>query len=257
MGSPDGLADASSELRAWLETQEGAQALLEVRAGDKQLLAAMESPIADPSDRQSVVIQQLMGLIDDEINVSADSPTQVELGSKSSPERRSKRARTWRLSASIALSLGGLVIVSAVAAFVLWSPPITLSSETIAQRSLQWADGLVDQSWRPVDDKVLARAPLPEDIVGNPVRWSEMSTEWDQDAVIYDLAGPESSMAMLFVIDVTDEQVLANHFPEQPDYSTGSLCVASSYSNGKLYVLLVEGDEQRYREFLISVWPFG
>ena len=75
--------------------------------------------------------------------------------------------------------------------------------------------------------------------------------------MVYDLSRSETPVAMLFVAPLPANKGLSQRFPDKPDDFTGRLSIASSYQRDYLYVLLVEGNAEKYLSVLMQVWPFG
>ncbi len=249
---PDFEQSASPELREWLAESEGQKAAHEVAAANqnaREALARVEVP--------AHLLGQIVDWVQDHQVSTVSGETAVAHKGPDSVSSRGERKRHYPWTLKLAMSLAGCLLVSVVMAVAFWPQPQVVTREAIAQQVLQQAAALTDQTWFEVTPEVLATAPLPEGLSVQPVRWSVMSTEWDSETVVYDLNGPEDSLAMLFVARMPSRAPLSERFPEEPDYFTGTLSVASAHQHGNLYVLMVEGNVQKYRSILVRIWPFG
>lgn len=249
---PDFEQSASPELCAWLATPEGQRVANEVAGANRKALEVL-SQVEVPEHLLKQIVQ---GVRDQQEDVSSsEDAVSLKMTEPSPVVREQKRLYPWTLK--IAMSLAGCLLVSVVMAVALWPQPKTVTREGIAQQVLQQASALTDQTWFEVTPEVLATTPLPEGLSVQPVRWSVMKTDWDAETVVYDLNGPENTLAMLFVARVPTNSRLSERFSEEPDYFTGTLSVASAHQSGNLYVLMVEGSAETYRSLLVRIWPFG
>lgn len=249
---PDFEQSGSPELREWLVTPEGQKAAQKIESANRRALEVL-SQVDVPGHLFEQIVQGVRHLQADAR--SSENPISQNVAELRPVVEERKRLHPWTLK--IAMSLAGCLLVSVVMAVALWPQPKVVTREGIAQQVLQQASALTDQTWFEVTTEVLATAPLPEGLTVQPVRWSVMSTEWDSETVVYDLGGPENSLAMLFVARVPTKSRLSERFPEEPDYFTGTLSVASAHQGGNLYVLMVEGSVETYRSLLVRIWPFG
>ena len=249
---PDFEQSASPELREWLTEPEGQKAAQEVAAANQNAREALAH--VDVPDH---LLGQIVEWVQDHQMSSVSDETAVTRRGTDSVADRGERKRIYPWTLKLAMSLAGCLLVSVVMAVAFWPQPQWVTREAIAQQVLQQAAALTDQTWFEVTPEVLATAPLPEDLSVEPVRWSVMSTDWDSETVVYDLSGPEGSLAMLFVARLPSRARLSERFPEEPDYFTGTLSVASAQQRGNLYVLMVEGNVEKYRSILVRILPFG
>ena len=256
------VQDASDELRTWLESAEGKSSLQQMKLANlrsQQELNRIDVPFELRKRVTRFVQQQLdsgqLAEADDATMVSQKDTDKKSPRSEKSSSFATRSVKRWPVA--IAASLAGFMVAGAVMAVALWPQPKSMSPEGIAQSILRQAPELTDQTWFEVTPEVLASAPLPEDLLVQPVRCSILQTEWNRETVVYDLSGPEIPVAMLFVARLPANSGLSNRFPDNPDYFTGTLSIASSHQRDYLYVLLVEGNAANYRSVLMRVWPFG
>ena len=256
------VQEASDELREWLESSEGKSSLQQLKLANlrsQQELNRIDVPV-ELWERVTRFAQRqldsgLLAEADDAAKESLKETGKTSPRSQESSSFATRSARRWPVA--IAASLAGFMVAGAVMAVALWPQPKSMSPEGIAQSILLQAPELTDQTWFEVTPEVLASAPLPEDLSVQPVRCSILQTEWNRETVVYDLSGPETPVAMLFVARLPADVGLSKRFPDNPDYFTGTLSIASSYQRDYLYVLLVEGNTAKYRSVLMRVWPFG
>lgn len=238
-------------LLQWIETPAGQEAFSRQLARDSfvhETLAARK-PL---SDREvSSILAELAKRA-----ASLDAMTKEPLASEARPA--TSQGVRWGRRAWAAVAAGALIAVSGtVAAWRWWAEPEAASRIGIAQSSLRWGSDAHNFEWRKVTSDVLAEAPIPEELDIVPLRWTTIQTEWDSAAVLYDLSGPEQSLAWLFVVSSKQRFDVAPRFSIEPDYGTGRHAVGAMYRDRRLYVLLVEGDAIAYRRQLRRLGPVG
>lgn len=258
------------ELRQWLSTPAGQEAARRQRLRDGQVNAALNE-VTVPAGAADRLLGTWRASEESRTDSGETDHTAAELVGVASlanssisdwPRRggaielvRARRSRRWLAYSSVACLL--LAVAGTVAAWMFWFEPQPMGRTELAQSSLGWAGSLDSRSWREVDARVLASAPIPEELATDPVRYAVIATDWDAETVVYDLVGPEQRTVWLYVIDVRGSFAVPERFSLAPDYTTGQFAVGSMLRGGRLYVLMVEGDALRYRRQIRGVGPLG
>ncbi|HRF01598.1 MAG TPA: hypothetical protein PLI18_13830 [Pirellulaceae bacterium] len=248
-GSLDRLTSDDPELRAWIETEAGGEAWRRHEAEGAEIAARL-ADVPVPHDLAKRLRRRLRDLQNAEI--ANDDQRPRPLPSPDRPSRSGRRQVIGWLAASVVVLVAG----SAVAWRFWWEPKPTGRTE-VAQSSLGWAALLTSEGWQEVEATILKRAPVPEELGAMPRRCAIVATDFDRRTMVYDLSGPEGPLALLYVASADRRFALPDRFPLEPDYTTGRHAVGSMFRDGRLYVLLVEGDARRYRETLRGVGPLG
>jgi hypothetical protein len=174
-------------------------------------------------------------------------------------------SRPWtRRRAAFTAVVMGLIAASIVAAVFYWGAPAedVMNVETLQQlaRDFYSQEKLVHPPGNPVviGGHPLGQFPLPNEIV-----WSTQSTHWravsgflgSSAGVAYDLTPPGAARATLYVVRPAAEaaSVLTQlaAYPSTPA-TTAGLATATWYDPNQklLYVLVVDGGEQEFRQFV-------
>ena len=238
-------------LLQWIETPAGQEAFSRQKARDSLVHSKLAAgkPLSDTE--VSSILAQLAKRAPD-LDVMARESHASETG-PAIPQGARWGRRAWAAAAA-----GALIAVSGtVAAWRWWAEPEAASRIGIAQSSLRWGSDAHNFEWRKVTSEVLVESPIPEELDILPLRWTTIKTEWDSATVLYDLSGPEQSLAWLFVISSKQRFDVAPRFSIEPDYGTGRHAVGAMYRDRRLYVLLVEGDAVAYRRQLRRLGPVG
>lgn len=128
-----------------------------------------------------------------------------------------------------------------------WPRSRTLSTAELADAG-SWLDrylnagGWSKTAW-PFDEY-----PLPAVIRPEPFGWQSVAKELDTPAVAYDFSTGDGQRAALFVIPQPAGS-FTTRVPFQPQSSTQGMCVGHWQQGPHLMVLVVEGNESRYRLF--------
>lgn len=245
--------------RAWLSSEEGQRALAAYQVREQRIIARL-SDVPVPQDGPSRLLRlwEQASASSSERSAKEDETTlasPASLSQPSKPERSSTHSARW-LWVSTAASLL-LVLAGSVAAWRYWFEPRPMGRTEVAQSSLIWARQLDSRLWQSIDPQVVRRAPVPEELGASPVRFGVIPTDWDQTTIVYDLSGPEQQIVLLYVIDVGRPFEVPNRFHLSPDYTTSQFAVGSMQREGRLYVLMVEGDARKFRQTIRSVGPLG
>lgn len=120
-----------------------------------------------------------------------------------------------------------------------------LTGADIAQAARGWVAGLDQENWSesspPADHRPDPSLRFPA------VRWQRFAAG---GVAYYGELPPDRSAAYLLVIRTRQGSQLPSLPPATPDASTEGLCIGSWKNQGLLYVLVVPGDQARYRRLL-------
>jgi len=169
------------------------------------------------------------------------------------PDRRWPRGirrRTWTVMA------GSLAAAAALVGFLVVAQPFGASEPVVDERlpgEIQaWTDAVVRQGWNDnLQAAELGERPLDRAVRGMPRRWCQIATDYDSRTLAYDLAPPGSDPAVVFCMR---SKVGTSALPRSPPWNafsaTGGLTLGVWRRGDMVYVLVVLGGPQRYREFI-------
>jgi hypothetical protein len=160
-------------------------------------------------------------------------------------------SRRWLLA-----GVGSVAVVAAsitVAVLVLGQKAPALDAAAVCEEAMR----LFESDWDEPGESVVQNAP-PGGYPPSPdlgvLRFPEMRWRWARDflghrAVAYDLTRPGSPRATLYVVRCNVPGVPALP-PPRPAFTTGNRSTAAWQTDGLLYVLVVEGGRETYRDLL-------
>lgn len=90
---------------------------------------------------------------------------------------------------------------------------------------------------------------VPSSITASPVGWQRVRYFANGGGVAYKLIRGKARQAMLFVVKLSAHG-LPGTLPAAPQSTTGGVAIGYWQSGGRIYVLIVEGDERSYRSFV-------
>jgi hypothetical protein len=175
---------------------------------------------------------------------------------KTNDSRRSTgvaRLSRFRWAAVGIASAAALLLVTMLGyAFLHWRPA-AVSTDEVIKRALQWTAQVKERSWNvDMSQAPLQAFPREPSLRAAPLRWQKLTTGDGRDVVAYDLTPPGKSFVAQFTMPVSPSVQfdLSGRLPSQPNSSTGGFCIGACVRDGHLYVLVVEGDAARYRQFV-------
>jgi hypothetical protein len=250
-GSDDVLSAEFKDLAHCVEHDPEAQiAYQRVQKWDAAVAAAME---------QVTVPAGLAERIVDRLNSADSVPTSGDVGlgtvamdavamdavelHKPTPAGRRHGSRRRRLA--VVSSLAAALLVAAFVG-VLWQPRSSSPIEKIAEGWMQQLGPWQSIQRAPHD------FPVPSAVVASPTAWQRVGNVASGRGVAYQLSNARAGAAMLFVVKLS----VAGSPPAppvSPQSTTGGKAIGYWQIGGLLYVLVVEGDERSYREFVNSV----
>jgi hypothetical protein len=161
-----------------------------------------------------------------------------------------KRRRMWLTMA------GSLTAAAALAGFLLLVPYFgvaePLPDDRLPGEILAWADAVVRQGWNEdLQTAQSLRRPLDRAVRANPQRWCSITTAYDSQTIVYDVAPPGADMALVFCMQC---RVPNSTLPSMPPWNafsaTGGLTLGVWRHGDMVYVLVVRGGPRRYRELI-------
>ncbi|MCU0981923.1 MAG: DUF3379 domain-containing protein [Pirellulaceae bacterium] len=204
-----------------------------------RLLAAIEPP----RDRAAAESQTLVAPLLSEHDVRKHAE---EAGGW--PHR--KRRRMWLTMA------GSLTAAAALAGFLLLVPYFSVTEprpdDRLPGEILAWADAVVRQGWNEdLQTAQSLRRPLDRAVRANPQRWCSITTAYDSQTIVYDVAPRGADMALVFCMQCP---VRSSRLPDMPPWNafsaTGGLTLGVWRRGDMVYVLVVRGGPRRYRELI-------
>jgi Ubiquitinol-cytochrome C reductase Fe-S subunit TAT signal len=165
---------------------------------------------------------------------------------------RQTTRRRWLVS----VAAGAAVVVAAVAVWHFRSQPSPLSVESLLASGGRWhAELSRSSSWHVLPPGQMINAYPPATAVrAVPHRWADVSALVGRPAVAYDLSDGREHQATLFVIPAAVPGAAATP-PRSPGSNTGGRQIGVWQVGGLVYVLVVEGDVQRYQNLLDASGP--
>ncbi|MCA9175057.1 MAG: hypothetical protein KDB14_11295, partial [Planctomycetales bacterium] len=233
------LAPLAEQLREDRELQELARRSEQLDGSIRHMLneAPVPAGLAERLERQ-------LGLAPQSLDSSAisEQPSSDDLGEQDTlvtPRDRGQQRRAFWAAA--------LVGCAAAIATMIWlaGPSPSLTPNELASQADQWAQqwSSAEFAWQtgaaPAERPLSPHVKFPVDAA-----WRTASLAGDEQAVVYRRQGAE-----LLVLQA-DIQPLNPMPPWAPQFRTGSRRIGVWGGNGLVYVLVVQGDEQRYRALL-------
>lgn len=164
-----------------------------------------------------------------------------------------KRGWRWLVIGS---SAAVVFVVAAYATVIALRPAEPISIDEVVADALNWTRLSQDQEWnRDLPSAPQEKYPLDHSVLGTAQQWQRIATDFDRRAVVYDLTPPGKSRVLQFAVRTNAEFALPAVLPMTPHSTTEGLCIGVCYRDGVLYVLVVEGDEHRYRSFVKDRLP--
>jgi hypothetical protein len=203
-----------------------------LQAWDRQLATAL-AQVPVPANLE-LRVRQILALAEPTIEP-------VGLSAASLPERYSRRR--WLRG----IAVGGAAAAVGYLGWLNWPRSRTLDQNELADAG-SWLDRYLKESrWSDVDFP-FAEYPLPDVIRPAPFGWQAVTAELRTPAVAYDFSTDDGQRAALFVIPQPAGS-FTTRVPFRPQSSTQGMCVGHWQQGPQLMVLVVQGNESRYRLF--------
>ncbi|HBO45569.1 MAG TPA: hypothetical protein DD670_16895 [Planctomycetaceae bacterium] len=159
------------------------------------------------------------------------------------------RGTRRRLLLASAAMVAASVLV--VVIFHFWTPGGLTAAEVCDEALRRFAPASED-GHEPLSDDVLRRFPVASDVVLPPgTRWRKLDGFLGHESVAYEMTGWRGNRATLFVVScpraIPD---LVNRVPRRSTPATGGRAVGVWQVAGRVYVLVVEGNDRDYNALL-------
>ena len=203
-----------------------------LRAWDRQLAAALPR-VTIPANLE-LRMRQTLALAE-----PALEPVSLPADSLARPHSR----RHWLRG----VAAGGVAAAAFYAGWLAWPRSRTLAQNEIASAGT-WLDRYLHPDRWAKADWPSEEYPLPDVIGKEPFGWQDVAAEFQTPAVAYDYSTSDGQRAALFVIP-QPVGTFTTHVPFRPQSSTLGMCVGHWQQGPNLMVLVVQGNESRYRVF--------
>ncbi len=204
-----------------------------LKAWDRQLAAAMPQ-VAVPANLELRVRQALA--------IAEPALEPVALNTNTTPQKYSRRRWLGGVAA------GGVAAAAGYLGWLNWPRSRTLDQNEIADAG-RWLDQYLREDRWNKDNFPLKEYPLPAVLRYQPLGWQSIGRELGTPAVAYDYTTNDGQRAAFFVIP-QPESNLTTAVPFRPQSSTQGMCIGHWRQGPNLMVLVVEGNESRYKNFL-------
>jgi hypothetical protein len=154
------------------------------------------------------------------------------------------------------LAMGGLLTAAAaifLAVFFGMNKTAVYSEQTVLENAIQFFDaedpaaqGHLLASTMPPGEFSFSKAVLPL----QKTRWREIKNFMGRSGVAFDLPPQGGARATLYVLDLSVAN-LADTPDQKKLFTTAGCCTAAWRENGLVYVLVVQGGQQSYRNYLL------
>ncbi len=140
---------------------------------------------------------------------------------------------------------------SVLAAVGVWNllPPADDGRDDTTAAAAQWYSQLQGH-WEKISMSPAGYA-VPRSVVAVPQGWQMITRAARHNGVAFDLSRPGAARAVLFVVRMSAAS-LPSSPPAMPQSASGGRTIAAWQNAGRVYVLVVEGDEREYRRVLKS-----
>lgn len=222
---------------ARLQAKLAADAILRERvyslqAWDRQLAAALPQ-VAVPANLE-LQVRQVLALAEptlEPVNLGADTTA--------TPLTR----RRWLKG----VAAGGTVAIAGYLGWLAWPRSRTIEQNELTDAG-SWLDRYLHTDRWVTTDWPFEEYPLPAVIRPQPFGWQSLSKELRTPAVAYDYSTSDGQRAALFVIQ-QPAGTFTTRVPFKPQSSTQGMCVGHWQQGSHLMVLVVQGNESRYKSF--------
>lgn len=177
----------------------------------------------------------------EKVTVFRRSPTDV-------PQVKSRRGLFWKVGLA---SIAALILMTCGALW--WPSGQVLELSSMVHSTMHWRHLVNEQSWQSELKTVLSDYP-DRYVAARPRGWQIVKGPLDRRTLVFELATQGRRRAMVFVARVSTEVRGVQAPPEVPA-TTGGWSVGVWHEKGYVYVLMVEGREDRYRSLLSRRLP--
>jgi hypothetical protein len=176
---------------------------------------------------------------------TTEVPNVVACDTQTAVDRPRVRGRIWIIAATAA------VILVALSAFVLRPPrPLEVTEGEAIQAALErFAVDKDDREQDMASPRLISRYPFSGEVLRFANTARQISDFLGQEGVAYDMAAPDGTRATLYVVGGI-RSAMPSVPPIPPTVFTARRSASAWQSQGLLYVLVVDGGPQKYRQFL-------
>ncbi|MEQ8787322.1 MAG: hypothetical protein RIC55_13535 [Pirellulaceae bacterium] len=189
---------------------------------------------------------------------ATDAPVDATVELADRPPSASRRSLLRWTMRSVAAA-AALLVLAVVGGYAYWCfQPTVVPADQVVDDALRWTSQVQQHPWRTdMAEAPLQRFPREPSLRAVPLRWQTLRSAATSEIVAYDLAPPGKSFVAQFTMRVSHARQfdLPRSLPAQPTSSTGGFCIGACYRDGFLYVLVVEGDAMRYRQYVRAELP--
>lgn len=127
----------------------------------------------------------------------------------------------------------------------------SINVDSVVMATAKWRDSFVGEGSKP--ETAPRTHPVSSNVIGRTDSWAkagEKLNQLDRQAVVYRIDGPASRHSLLFVIRPQSAMQLPILPPKKPHNNTGGWSVSAWQEGPLMYVLMVPGTVEQYRNSL-------
>ena len=185
------------------------------------------------------------------VDASAPAPSAAESGPRLRPRggwMRGIRPRTRTVVAGGMAAAAAIVVLLVTPRFLGREPVL---SDRLPAEVLAWGDAVTKQGWNGnLLAAELRERPLDRAVRVMPRRWCQIATDYDAGTIVYDLTTPGGAAAFVFCMRSKVRNSTLGDTPWNSSSATGGLTLGVWRRGDMVYVLMVQGGQRRYREFI-------
>lgn len=280
----DSTADVElNELQSWLdESAENREVLQRLESLDHAINVAMHD-VEVPADLAAGIRQAVQNVGDSEfsdVNNDAEllaaaidddgrlSPIHREelacifdsneidpVQSVSSEASEIKTRRTFMAIATVA-TIAAAVMLGVFFSGLLSGSGELISAHQLCREAATWDPNSTGGEWIQDISAAPTNYPVSDRLNVSASQWKPFANRYDSKSVVYDMTPPGGTQIFLFAIRPGDQFDVPATFPAAPIYSVDGFSIGTCQRDGVTYVLLVEGDNDRYRKVVKSFGEF-
>jgi hypothetical protein len=267
-GSNDLSAPEFTDVAAHIARSPEWEAVYErIQNTDLKISAAFLDVEIPPGLEQRLVASLDFARAEDALSAALAGPAETEMDNApsadtlaaskvaSSDEKNRKISRRW-------LVLAGGILTVAAALFLAVFLGINHSTGYSPQTVLDEAKNFFAADDPTDPGQLLARVPAPREFPLSKairpfggIRWRTIKNFLGREGVAFDLPPQGGVHATLYAVDLTIANL--DPSPTWKPANTGGCCVAAWQENGVAYVLVVQGSQKSYREYLNPLGPMA
>lgn len=151
-------------------------------------------------------------------------------------------------------ALAGMVVLGLIFSGVFDGvPPQVVTAEELGFQALQWDPHQDAGVWSDDFSGVPNAYPPSKQLNVLPNQWRKMPNPYDESAIVFDLTPPGKGQVFLYAIRSRDQFQISGQFSETPIYAAAGFCVGAYQSDDLVYIVVVEGNKDRYRRVIKTI----